>query len=80
MKCKAIVIELTNYLDGALDSALRLSIEQHLEKCKDCRLVVDTTKKTIEIFCNSEPIPLPSDVRQRLHDALEKRLRGGSSH
>jgi hypothetical protein len=37
--------------------------------------VVNTTKKTIEIFCNSEPVPLPADTRQRLHLALEKRLR-----
>ncbi|MBZ5503233.1 MAG: zf-HC2 domain-containing protein [Acidobacteriia bacterium] len=79
MKCKSIVIELADYLDGALDSSLRASIEQHLEKCSDCRLVVDTTKKTIQIFCNSEPAPLPADIRQRLHDALEKRLGGAGT-
>ncbi len=79
MKCKSIVIELADYLDGALDSSLRASIEQHLEKCSDCRLVVDTTKKTIEIFCNSEPAPLPADIRQRLHDALEKHLGGAGT-
>jgi predicted anti-sigma-YlaC factor YlaD len=62
-------------LDEALDPILRSSIEQHLEKCKDCRLVVDTTKQTIEIFCNSEPAPLPATTRLRLHEALEKRLR-----
>lgn len=75
MKCKAIITELADYLDEALDPALRASIEGHLDKCKDCRIVVDTTKKTIEIFCNSEPVPLPNDTRERLHLALEKRLR-----
>ena len=58
-----------------LDPALRAEIEEHLAKCKNCRVVVDTTKKTIEIFCNSEPVPLPTETRQRLHVALEKRLR-----
>jgi predicted anti-sigma-YlaC factor YlaD len=76
VKCKDIVSELADYLDEALDPALRVSIEQHLVNCKDCRLVVDTTKQTIQIFCNSEPAPLPQTVRQRLHDALAKRLRG----
>ena len=75
MKCKTIIIELTNYLDEELDPALREEIEKHLEKCKDCRVIVNTTKKTIEIFCNSEPAPLPADTRHRLHEALEKRLR-----
>ena len=75
MKCKDIIKELADYLDEALDPALRLSIEQHLVNCKDCRLVVDTTKQTIQIYCNSEPAPLPQTVRQRLHEALSRRLR-----
>ncbi len=75
MKCKQIVKELADYLDEALDPTLRESIELHLEKCKDCRLVVDTTKQTIQIYCNSEPAPLPQTTRQRLHEALAKHLR-----
>lgn len=75
MKCKEIVKELADYLDEALDPVLRESIELHLNKCKDCRLVVDTTKQTIQIFCNSEPAPLPQSTRQRLHEALAKHLR-----
>lgn len=75
MKCKGLLSELADYLDEMLDPALRAEIEEHLAKCKDCRVVVNTTKKTIEIFCNSEPVPLPVDTRERLHVALEKRLR-----
>ncbi|MGA9884929.1 MAG: anti-sigma factor family protein [Candidatus Acidiferrales bacterium] len=74
MKCKDIVKELADYLDEDLDSSLRASIEEHLDKCKDCRLVVDTTKQTIQIYCNSEPAPLPAETKSRLHDALAKRL------
>ncbi|HXA75577.1 MAG TPA: zf-HC2 domain-containing protein [Candidatus Acidoferrales bacterium] len=75
MKCKTIITELADYLDEALDPILRASIEEHLGKCKDCRVVVDTCKQTIEIFCNSEPAPLPQNTRLRLHEALTKRLR-----
>lgn len=75
MKCKGLLSELADYLDEMLDPALRAEIEEHLAKCKNCRVVVNTTKKTIEIFCNSEPMPLPGDASQRLHLALEKRLR-----
>ena len=75
MNCKNVVRELSNYLDDALDQALKQSLEVHLEHCEDCHLLVDTTKKTIQIFCNSEPVPLSEDVRTRLHDALLKRLR-----
>ena len=76
MNCRSIVRELSNYLDEALDSTLKASIEKHLEHCEDGKVVVDTTKQTIQIYCNSEPAPLPEDTRQRLRDALKKRLRG----
>jgi anti-sigma factor RsiW len=75
MNCRSVVKELSNYLDGELDLSLQQSIEIHMEHCEDCHLLVDTTKKTIQIFCKSEPLPLSDDVRSRLHDALVKRLR-----
>jgi predicted anti-sigma-YlaC factor YlaD len=74
VNCKTLVFELESYLDQELDAALRAEIEQHLGKCKKCRVIVDTTQKTIQIFCNSEPAPLPADTRNRLHEALVKRL------
>lgn len=75
MNCRSIVKELSSYLEEALDSTLKASIEKHLEHCEDCRVVVDTTKKTIQIYCNSEPAPLPEDTKLRLREALLKRLR-----
>lgn len=75
MKCKGLFTELADYLDEMLDPALRAEIEEHLVKCTNCRIVVNTTKKTVEIFCNSEPVALPPETRERLHLALEKRLR-----
>jgi anti-sigma factor RsiW len=76
--CKKIIIELTSYLDGTLDARMKLDLEQHLSRCQNCRIVVDTTRKTIQIFCGSEPLPLPEDVRERLHAALLERFRRDS--
>ena len=75
MKCKDIIKELSGYLNGESDGALMAEVERHLSNCEDCRLVVDTTRKTIHLYCNSQPAPLPDDVRDRLHKALENRLR-----
>jgi anti-sigma factor RsiW len=75
VNCKKVIHELTSYLDGVLDANMRGDLELHLSRCTDCRIVVDTCRKTIQVFCNSEPIPLPEDVRQRLHTALIERFR-----
>jgi anti-sigma factor RsiW len=74
VNCKTLLGELCDFLDGGLDAQTVQEIRLHLDRCKDCRVLVDTTRKTIEIFCNAEPIPLPQGVRDRLHQALEQRL------
>lgn len=74
MNCKKLIRELCSYLDGELDATLVQELERHLEDCDDCRIVVDTTRKTIELYCNCAPLPLPVDVRQRLERALAQRL------
>ena len=63
MKCKEVIRELSDYLDGDLDTGLVSELQRHLEKCEDCRVIVDTTKKTIDVYCNSEPAPLADEVR-----------------
>jgi len=62
-------------LDGELDAGTIAEVQRHLEACEDCRLLVDTTRKTIQIYCNSELVPLPEELRDRLHRALVERLR-----
>ena len=74
MKCKDVIREISEYLDGQLDATMLAELERHLGHCEDCKLIVDTTRKTIEVFCNSQPAPLDSSVRQRLHSALQQRL------
>lgn len=75
MNCDEILRELSNFIDGDLDGAMKHELESHLEDCHECKLVVDQTKKTIEIFCDCEPIELPGEVRNRLHDAVRRKLR-----
>jgi anti-sigma factor RsiW len=75
LNCENVIHELSDFIDGDLDVALQQELESHLQDCADCRLVVDQTKKTIEIFCDSEPVELPGDVRNRLHEAVRRKLK-----
>jgi len=74
LNCKGVILEISNYIDGELDLPVKQELERHLEDCEDCKMVVDQTKLTVEIFCDSKPVELPADVKSRLHDALHRKL------
>ena len=73
MNCKGVIRELSNYIDGDLDPALKQELERHLEHCEDCTMVVDQTRKTIRIFSGAEAVSLPEEVHSRLHKVLRER-------
>lgn len=75
MNCDDVVHELSNFLDGELDPSLTRELESHLKDCTDCKLVLDQTKKTIQVFCDCEPVELPGEVRTRLHEALRRKFK-----
>ena len=74
MNCQGVVREISNYIDGELELSVKQELERHLEHCEHCDLVVNQTRLTVELFCDSKAIELPADVKSRLHDALRRKL------
>jgi anti-sigma factor RsiW len=74
LSCRNVIRELSNYIDGDLDASMKREIEAHIRECKECRVIVDQTKLTVDIFCDSQLVELPADVRERLHQALRRKM------
>jgi anti-sigma factor (TIGR02949 family) len=72
LSCDQLLGMLTDYLDGQAREELCHEIEAHIAGCNNCKVVVDTTKKTISLAhaCNDKPLNLPADVRERLFKRL----------
>ncbi len=75
MNCKGVIREISNYIDGELELTMKQELERHLQHCEDCTMVVDQTKLTVEIFCDSKPVDLPREVKSRLHEVLRRKIR-----
>jgi hypothetical protein len=75
VKCSEFLQELTNYLDGVIDERTKGELEEHLAWCHNCYVVCDTTKKTIEIYRDSQLYELPNDLRDRLRSAIVSKCR-----
>jgi anti-sigma factor RsiW len=70
VKCSQFLQELTDYLDGVIDDKTRAELEEHLHWCRNCYVVVSTTKQTIEIYRDSKLYEIPEDLRGRLRSAI----------
>ncbi len=47
MGCDKIVRELSNYIEGQLEPALRAEIERHLRRCSRCSILVDSIRNLL---------------------------------
>ncbi|RMF33104.1 MAG: zf-HC2 domain-containing protein [Chloroflexi bacterium] len=70
MECRDLLGNLIDYLDGEAEASLCAEIERHLAACPDCRVIVDTTRKTITLYRAYAPPVIPDDVRRRLYRVL----------
>ena len=69
--CRKLLGSLSEYVDGELDEELCSVLEQHLDGCEDCRIVVDTLRKTVYLYHESAQAEvIPSDIRKRLYKSL----------
>jgi anti-sigma factor RsiW len=70
--CRHLLDSLSDYVDGSLDDTLCVELERHLESCENCRIVVDTLRRTIYLYqVTAQPPLVPDDVRQRLYQRLD---------
>lgn len=71
--CDGLLQSLSDYLDGELSEEMCREILQHLETCGDCRAVLNTTRRTIDLVRlePETPASLPDDVRARLFKRLD---------
>ena len=69
-ECRALLGSLSDYVDGTAGDELCRELERHLAECEDCRIVVDTLKKTVYLYHASAEANLPVAVRERLFKRL----------
>jgi len=69
--CQQLLADLSTYVDGEASTAVCAALEQHLAHCENCRVVVDTLRKTISLYQQLPQPDLPPGARDRLIARLE---------
>ena len=70
-QCQHLLGNMSVYLDGEASAELCAEIERHLNGCTDCRVVVDTLRKTISLYHELPQPELPPEFRLRLYKSLD---------
>ncbi len=68
--CRALLGDLSDYLDGEASASVCAEIEQHMAGCQHCRVVVDTLRKTIALYHTLPQPGMPPEARERLYKVL----------
>ena len=69
--CQEILDHISEYVDGELEAGLCVELEAHLANCRNCRVMVDTIRKTITLYHAQAESELPDGVEQRLYRVLK---------
>ena len=69
--CQEFLNQVSDYLDDFIDPKTCDELERHLADCPNCRVFVDTLKKTVYLYQQQEAdIALANGVRERLFKVL----------
>jgi anti-sigma factor RsiW len=68
--CAELEAYLSEYIDGEAKESICRTIEEHLASCDNCRIVIDTIRKTIALYHSAPSEPVPNSVHDRLITVL----------
>jgi len=68
--CHLLLEGISEYIDGTAKDEFCRELERHLSTCENCRVVVDTMKKTIYLYQATTEADMPPGVRERLFKSL----------
>ena len=75
LSCAEFLTEFGEYLEESADPQLRMRLEAHLHECKTCRVILDSTRKTIRFVTESDSFTLPDNAVEPIVGQVMARIR-----
>ena len=72
MECDDLILYLSDYIDNELTHDLSDEAQAHLATCHDCRVVLDTTNRTITLVQQQATRKIPAGRRKKLFAELQE--------
>jgi len=72
LNCEQVWREISNYVDGDVDAALRSTMEEHFRTCKRCTSVLAGTRNVVQLYGDERMLEVPAGFSRRLEKLLAK--------
>jgi hypothetical protein len=72
VNCEQVWREVSNYIDGDLDPALHLAMDEHFRACPRCASVLAGTRNVVQLYGDERMLEVPSGFGRRLEKRLAK--------
>jgi len=79
LNCEHVWREISNYLEGEVDTGLRTAMDQHFRTCKRCTSVLEGTRNVIRLYGDERMMEAPAGFGRRLERRLQQNARGSGS-
>lgn len=77
--CELVWREVSNYVDGEIDPALRSAMDEHFQSCPKCRSVLEGMRNVIGLYGDERMMEAPAGFGRRLENRLAQSVRPGRS-
>ena len=77
VNCEQVWREISNYLEGDIEPALRAAMEEHFRSCQQCTAVVDGTRNVVQLYGDERMFEVPLGFSHRLQRKLEENMSPG---
>ncbi|MGA7046159.1 MAG: zf-HC2 domain-containing protein, partial [Candidatus Sulfotelmatobacter sp.] len=72
VNCEQVWREISNYVDGDVDAALRSTMDEHFRTCKRCASVLAGTRNVVQLYGDERMLEVPAGFSRRLEKRLAK--------
>jgi len=80
LSCEEIRREISNYLDDDMSPRMRRLLEAHLEQCRKCAVLLDSTHNVLILLADERRFQLPAGFSLRMRQRLAEEFAKTKAH
>ena len=79
LSCEEVRREISNYIDDDMSPRMRRLLEAHLDQCRKCAVLLDSTHNVLVLLADEKRFQLPTGFSLRLRQTLAKEFEKAKS-